>query len=198
VSETEDTLAFVIQQRKEWGEILTGFETQNKYVICNEDGDTLFLAAEESGFLLRNFLKSLRPFTLRIMTADQQVVVRVERPFRFYFHKIEVYDGAGNPLGSVQRRWSWMRRVYSVLNADGQEIYDLFGPVLHPWTFEIRQDGRQIGKITKKWSGLLKETFTDADNFGMTVPPSMEVSHQSLLLGAVFLIDFVHFERSQN
>ena len=30
-------------------------------------------------------------------------------------------------------------------------------------------DGTQeVGKISKKWSGLAKEYFTDADNFGVT------------------------------
>jgi len=26
----------------------------------------------------------------------------------------------------------------------------------------------QVGKISKQWSGLLKEFFTDADNFGVS------------------------------
>jgi hypothetical protein len=32
-----DTL--VVQQKKEWGEILTGFETRNKYSIMNGSGE---------------------------------------------------------------------------------------------------------------------------------------------------------------
>lgn len=32
----------------------------------------------------------------------------------------------------------------------------------------LSSDGTQeVGKITKQWSGLAKEYFTDADNFGM-------------------------------
>jgi hypothetical protein len=71
----------------------------------------------------------------------------------------------------------------------------LYGPLLHPWTFEIRKGGMPQGKICKKWSGLLKEGFTDADNFGVTFPPGWCDAHKSLLLAAVFLIDFVHFEK---
>ena len=37
-----------------------------------------------------------------------------------------------------------------------------------------------------------------ADNFGVTFPADLDVTRKSLLLGAVFLIDFVHFERSGN
>ena len=52
--------------------------------------------------------------------------------------------------------------------------------------------------IQKKWSGLAKEAFTDADNFGVTFPPDWPVEKKTLALGAVFLIDFVHFEDKGN
>lgn len=33
----------------------------------------------------------------------------------------------------------------------------------------LSADGQnQVGKISKQWSGIAKETFTDADNFGIT------------------------------
>ena len=54
--------------------------------------------------------------------------------------------------------------------------------------------GRKIGKITKKLSGLATESFSDADNFGVTFSVDLPTEHKSILLGAVFLIDFVHFE----
>ena len=44
----------------------------------------------------------------------------------------------------------------------------------------------------------LKESFTDADNFGVAFPANIDVNHKAILLGAVFLIDFVHFESKQN
>ena len=79
---------------------------------------------------------------------------------------------------------------------------DLATSIPHPrivegkqvWTFQIRKDGVEYGKITKKWSGLMKEGITDADNFGVVFPVDWEVQWKALFLGAVFLIDFVHFE----
>lgn len=126
--------ALIVSQKKEWGEILTGFETKNKYVV----------------------------------------------------------------LDSSQRRFSLLRRIYSVFNNSGEEIFQLFGPILHPWTFEIRKNNIEYGKITKKWSGLLKESFTHADNFGVTFPTEWDITQKALFLGAVFLIDFAHFENKGN
>jgi uncharacterized protein YxjI len=185
----------VVSQQKEWGEILTGFETKNRYTISDMSGRRLYLAAEKAGStLLRWFLKALRPFTIAVLTEDGQVVLQVMRPFRFYFHRAEVVDSQGQSLGVIKRRFSILRRIYSVFNSSGEEVYQLFGPILHPWTFQIRNDEGEYGKITKKWSGLLKEGFTDADNFGMMLPAAWDVKLKSLFLGAVFLIDFVHFE----
>lgn len=49
-------------------------------------------------------------------------------------------------------------------------------------------NGTQIGKITKQWSGILREAFTDADHFGITFPIDLDVSMKAVLLGALFLI----------
>jgi uncharacterized protein YxjI len=195
VERLSSTSALVVSQRKEWGEILTGFETRNKYAISDMSGSQLYLAAEEGGStLLLWFLRALRPFTIAVLTEDGQVVLRVVRPFRFYFHRAEVVDSQGQLLGQIERRFSVLRRIYSVLDSSGEELFQLFGPILHPWTFQIRKDGVECGKIVKKWSGLLKEGFTDADTFSVMFPAEWDVRLKAVFLGAVFLMDFLHFE----
>ena len=39
---------------------------------------------------------------------------------------------------------------------------------------------------------------TDADNFVVTFPQSLDVKKKALLLGACFLIDFMYFEDRSN
>ncbi len=191
--------SLIVSQVKEWGEILSGFETKNKYVVSDEAGNRMYYAAEEaSSILLRLFLKALRPFTLVVLTDSNQVVLRVIRPFRFYFHQANIVDSQGNSLGVLQKRFSLLRRTYSVLDSSGKELYQLFGPILKPWTFIIKNNDVEYGKITKTWSGLLKEGFTDADNFGVTFPREWDIKLKAIFLGAVFLIDFVHFENKGN
>ncbi len=189
----------VISQKKEWGEILSGFETNNKYVVLDASGNELYAAVEEGGSLiLRWLLKALRPFEINIYTLDKQLLLNLKRPFRFYFHRLNIFDRQGQSLGSIQKRFSILRRKYSVLDGSEKETHQLFGPLLHPWTFIIKKDDRELGKITKKWSGLLKEGFTDADSFGVMFPASWDSQLKSIFLGAVFLIDFVHFENKGN
>ena len=46
--------------------------------------------------------------------------------------------------------------------------------------------------------GVVKEAFTDADNFSLTFPIDLDVKVKATLLGAVFLIDFMFFEKKNN
>ena len=185
----------VIQQRKEWGEILTGFETKNKYVISDQDENLLYYAAEVGGSMLfRVFLNAMRPFTMMVVDSTSQTIIEVRRPFRFYFHEANILDANGQLLSRIKRQFNLIRRVYSITDPFGQEIYQLFGPLLKPWTFQIKHGDVECGKITKKWSGLMKEAFTDADNFGVTFPSEWDSAVKAIFLGAVFRIDFIHFE----
>ncbi len=197
-----DANILVIRQQKELGEILTGFETKNKYEVLDPRNNPLFRAEEEGGsfatIITRFFLRALRPFTMHLFAYEGGGIFEFKRPFRFFFHELDVSQANANRLGRIKRRFSVLRRIYSVIDRHGNEIYELFGPLLHPWTFQIKKGGQEVGQITKKWSGLLKESFTDADNFGITFPQGIDLDHKALLLGAVFLIDFVHFENRGN
>lgn len=59
-------------------------------------------------------------------------------------------------------------------------------------------DGESVGKVSKQWSGLLKEMFTEADNFGVTFPMDLDVKVKGTLLAAVFLIDMMYFAKNKN
>ena len=191
------TRALVIQQHKEWGEILSGFEVRNRYSVLDADGRELYAAAEVGGsFLTRLFLGRLRPFEIRVLSPEGASVLVLRRPFRWLFHEIHAQAADGHPLGGVKQRFAWLRRRFTVSDATGRELCELYGPLLHPWTFEIREGERVLGRIVKRWSGAAKELFTDADFFGVEFPRDWDVERKAILLGAVFLIDFVYFERS--
>jgi hypothetical protein len=193
------TRALLIHQQKEWGEIFTGFEVANRYVLHEENGDPILWAAEVGGnWFIRQFLRQMRPFTIHLVDGNQQQVLEFRRPWRWFFHEVSIYDAEGRLLGTVRRRWSWLRRVFDVQDAAGNVIYELFGPLLHPWTFHIRRDAQELGRITKNWSGMLTEMFTRADKFGIVYPETADAAQRAILLGAVFLIDFAYFEKKQN
>jgi len=191
-----------VRQRKRWLEILTSFDARNVYVVYDESGNPVLNVQEQgSGFgslVKRLFLASYRPFTSHVEDlGGQGLVLSLRRPFRFIFHRLEVSDPQGNLIGAIQRRWTWFRRKYIVEGADGQELATLFGPLFRPWTFKILMPGskQEVGLVQKKWSGLLKEMFTEADNFWVAFENVADPRLRALLFSATVLIDVVHFER---
>jgi uncharacterized protein YxjI len=194
-----------VRQRKRWLEILTSFDARNVYVVYDEGG-TPVLNVEEQGsgfgsFMKRLFLQYMRPFTSKVedLSTGGTHVLTLRRPFRFVFHRLEVMDANGTKLGAIQRKWTWFRRKYVIEGPDGQEVAMLFGPFFRPWTFKVLLPGgdsrQEVGLIQKKWSGLLKEAFTQADNFWVDFGSVDDPHLRALLFSATALIDIVHFER---
>jgi uncharacterized protein YxjI len=199
----ESSQRLSVRQRKRWLEILTSFDARNVYAVYDDAGNPVLNVQEQGkGFgalLKRIFLASMRPFTSHVEDLrHQRQVLSLRRPFRFFFHRLEVRDADGALVGAIQRRWTWFRREYTVEGPSGEEVAALFGPFLRPWTFQIRlpQSGeQQVGLIQKKWSGLAKELFTQADNFWVEMGSVTDPSLRALLFSATVLIDVVHFER---
>lgn len=190
-----------VRQRKSWMEILTSLDARNKYVVYDEAGTPVFNVEEQGSALgslvKRLVLRNLRPFTSHVEDLEGQGQLLVlNKPFRFIFHRLEVHDAAGNLLGAIQRKWTWLRRKYIVEGPDGREVATLFGPFWRPWTFKILLPGseQELGLIQKKWSGLLKEAFTDADNFWVDFAAISDPQLRAVLFSATALIDVVHFE----
>lgn len=53
----------------------------------------------------------------------------------------------------------------------------------------MSKDGKTIvGNIQKEWTELLKEAYTDNNNFNITFPLDLDVSMKTVMIGASFLI----------
>ena len=93
--------ALMVKQQKEWGEILSGFETKNKYEVADHWGNPMFHVEEEGGsfatIITRFLLTALRPFTMHIFSTDGKGLLLLKRPFRFFFHELEVCKANGAP-----------------------------------------------------------------------------------------------------
>jgi uncharacterized protein YxjI len=190
-----------VRQRKSWTEILLSLEMKNQYDVYDQGQRPVLHVREEGSGILsllkRIFLGPARPFTASVTEpGGLETFLSLHRPFRFIFHRLEVRRADGTPLGAIQKRWSWVRRIYDVEDARGRVVAELFGPLLKPWTFEIRVRGQERGAIRKRWGGLAKEIFTDADNFGVELA-NLDGDLKVLAFAATVLVDVVHFERAK-
>jgi uncharacterized protein YxjI len=192
------TPSLLVQQRKEMLEVFTDFESANRYTIADPNGQTLMHAAEMGtggmAWLTRSFLTTKRPFEMQLVDPAGGLVLKLQRPWNWFFSELHVHDAAGNKLGWIDQRWAFLARKFTIHGPANEELAELHGPFFRPWTFRIIVGGNEVGVIKKQWSGFLKEAFTDADTFGLELGPSMNLQLRTLALAATFLIDFLYFE----
>ncbi|XP_007502135.1 phospholipid scramblase 1 [Monodelphis domestica] len=200
----------LIHQQIELLEVLTGFETNNKYEIKNSLGQRVYFAAEENDFCTLNCCGSLRPFVIKILDYSNREVIQIERPLRcsscYYpccLQKMEIQSPPGVPIGYVVQKWHPFLPKFAVLNEHQEEVLKIVGPCVacsccSNIDFDVKSlnEDAIVGKITKQWTGFVKEAFTDADNFSIQFPIDLDVKMKAVMLGACFLIDFMFFEKS--
>ena len=196
----KETKLFKISQSVETLELITGFETRNRYRINDAmNRDIVEVTEEKGGFggmMSRLLLSHMRGLTLSAMTADGLELFRLNRPFAFYFSKMQTTDSSGRPICKIVRRFALINRRFDILDPCDRRRMTITGPLLKPWTFKVfDQHGAEIGVIKKRWSGLLKEALSTADNFQVSVERDLEFRDKLSILSAAFLIDLIHFER---
>uniref|UniRef100_A0A452IEU5 Phospholipid scramblase n=1 Tax=Gopherus agassizii TaxID=38772 RepID=A0A452IEU5_9SAUR len=193
-------------------QILTGFETNNKYEIKNSLGQRVYFAAEENDCCTRNCCGPSRPFTMKIIDNMGQEVIALQRPLRCSacccpccLQELEVQAPPGTPVGYIKQNWHPCLPKFTVQNEAKIDVFKIIGPCVvcscyADINFEVKtmDESSVVGRISKQWSGFVREAFTDADNFGIQFPLDLDVKMKAVMIGACFLIDFMFFEQTGN
>ena len=192
-----------VRQRRELTEILIDWETKNQYSILDVHKNEVGTVVEKSGgvadFLSRSFLRSHRPFRIGVFDLTGGLALILARKFFLLFSSMEIQDPTGRILGRVERRFGLLYRKYDLYDDAGSLFARIKGPIWRIWTFPVT-DVRGIGEasITKRWSGGLREVFTDADTFMIDFMQGHWTEPQRrVIFSAAISIDFDFFENNQ-
>ena len=197
----DDLHTLTVKQRRKWLEMLTGFEQTNEYnVIGNGMGSAFHVQEQSAGvleLLKRLLLGPWRPFVAHVEDLRRgTLALRLVRPFCWFFPELEVRDADGVLLATISRRWTWLHTRYEVRDGANRLLGEVRGKLWRPWTFELLAGDTTVAKVEKKWSGLVTEALSDADNFAVTFAPGAPPMWKPLGLAAAVLLDVSHFERS--
>lgn len=185
-----------VVQRKELAELF-GYESRNKYEI-RLGGQPWLYAVEQGrdflGMLMRQFLGHARTFEIHVFDTARTQLLRIVHPFRFFFQRLDVFGAAGESIGAIQQRFSIFHKRFDVLDPSGRVLLEVASPIWKPWTFTFREGGQDRAVVEKKWSGLGKELFTDADNFRVGFSAGLAQPTKILVLAAALFVDLQYFE----
>lgn len=193
----------VIKQKRELAEIFLGFEMRNQYLVFDHGGAPCGTVVERgsgiTSFLKRMFLGSHRPFVIDVLDATGKAMLELSRPFFFLFSDITVRVPNGPVLGHAHRRFGLINKKYDLLDANGQMFARIRSSHFKIWTFAIRDaQDQEVARISKKWSGVLKEVFTDSDNFMIEFGNAQWTAQQrAVIFAASISVDFDFFENNQ-
>jgi hypothetical protein len=196
----------IVKQKKHLGEVFIDWEFANEYEIYDEKKKKLGRITEQKKSLAHAFfirrMGNCRNYDITFCDNFENQLMIMSRPFTLFgLSKVTVIDASGKCIGTIKRQFPpLIKRRYMIFDSAGLPAAEIIGSIIHIWTFKIFDNQNQeCAGIYKKWSGIGKELFTDADNFLIdmqNLPQKEEL--RKLILASSIIIDFDFFERSSN
>jgi uncharacterized protein YxjI len=132
------------------------------------------------------------PFTLEIQDENEQCVAKIQRGWTFWLSKITISDPSEKVLGYIRQKMTWFKPTFTIVNDKEEQVGQINGD-WKAWNFTITDaGGSEIGSINKKWAGALKELFTTADKYYVSINPAYkEDNNKVIILATAITIDMV-------
>ena len=136
--------------------------------------------------------KRMTPFDIQIRTPEGAQVIRVKRGISILLSKVAVYDEKDEAIGGFKQKFFSVGGAFNIFDTDDNMVCQLKGKWTG-WDFRFLAGEEELAHVTKKWAGIGKELFTSADNYVITVSPSVPSGSpvRKLILAAVMCIDMV-------
>ncbi|XP_064487350.1 phospholipid scramblase 1-like isoform X2 [Ornithodoros turicata] len=163
---------------------------------------------EVSECCARNCFKMTRCFDMFMLDFAHNLLMYLVRPMRYSqscccccLQTMEVQIPAGVVAGYLHQIWTPWSPCIAVCNAQGKATLWVDGPCIttdccfQDVVYRVKtKDDTQIGLIIRQYPGVLRDVFTDADNFSVTFPVDLEVTHKAMLIACTILLDYMYYE----
>lgn len=172
------------------------FQFENSYKIFNGTGENIGAIKQKlttGQKLLRLLLnKAMLPFLLEIKNADDQVEASISRGWTFFLSKIVIKNAQGIVIGTIKQKFKLFKPTFKIFNSSDILIAEITGD-WKAWNFKITDaSNNQIGTISKKWAGAMKEIFTSADKYNVNINTDFSnMENKIAILSGAITIDMV-------
>jgi len=171
-------------------------ELTNQYWLQDADGNEIGWIVEEGQSWLRKLLRlvsrldSMLPHRLGVADASGKRVLHLYKGFSLFRSEVTVSDALEQPIGVIRQNNVFGKIRFSLEGADGAPLGELRAENWRAWDFHIADaSGAEVARITKKWAGIMREGFTTADTYVLTVTPAATGPLRSLCFAAAAAID---------
>ena len=131
----EELKGLYIRQEFERHELITGFETENRYRLFSDEGKELLIAKENSGLLSRINLGKYRSMEINVENIAGEQVLRFDRDVPMFscllpccfLQTLEVFSGRSF-IGSVEKMSNWRKFSFKIRDEKGVAILAIKGP----------------------------------------------------------------------
>jgi uncharacterized protein YxjI len=169
---------------------------ENCYNVFNDQGEQIGFVKQKLNawhkILQLIVNKAMLPFELGIYNAQGNLESSVSRGWTFWMSKIEIKDPEDHIIGTVQQKFKFFKPTFKIFNVSEKLVAVITGD-WKAWNFVIRNaSDEEIGTISKKWAGAMKELFTTADKYNVHLDPKYtDKGSKIAVLSAAITIDMV-------
>jgi uncharacterized protein YxjI len=168
--------------------------SRNSYEILDEEGKVIGTAEQQTGGLakLLGMVLGDPPTQIDFREKPDDSLVFTVRRTGYLMKKVQVVDAQGAVVGTYKAKKFSLSGGFHVYDKDGKHFAEIRGKLTKSdYTF-FHPDGKtEMGKVSKKWAGAMKELFTSADTYAVQIEPAFgeDPKTKMLILGAAVAID---------
>jgi uncharacterized protein YxjI len=172
------------------------FKFENDYKVYDGFGIQQGNIKQKIGIgkkLLRLIInKAMMPFKLEIVNMDGEIQATISRGWTFFMSTITITGPEDDVYGTIKQKFKLLKPTFIINDSNGDKIAEINGD-WKAWNFSIKDaNEKNIGTISKKWNGAMKEIFTSADKYNVTIVPEVvENRNKIVIVAGAITIDMI-------
>ena len=187
---------FVIDEK------VSAFKFTNAYKVFDANGNQIGTVeqqkisggAKAARLLLGRGVKGMQAFSLDVKDLNGNVLVNIQRGgigVAGGIRSVTMTAGTGQPLGTIRVLFSWLKPKLEILDPNEVAVGRIEGD-WKGWNFTISDTaGTAIGTVNKKWAGAMKEIFTTADKYHVSISPQAAGAYRMAIVATSVTLDML-------
>eukprot|EP00250_Pteridium_aquilinum_P019287 c24380_g1_i1 orf=1-1032(-) len=156
----------IITRSMEWANVVVGYRQEHRYALLDLQDKSAIrgFIVEKSHWLVRQLLRSRRPFKATVMDEAGRRLFTMRRPIWFFNSTIFI-EMDGKVIGFVKSKWHPWRRICDLYQGKKQ-FASMENPGFWSWTFVVKDEtGGILALIDRHYRSWGHEMLTDASRY---------------------------------